>query len=164
MVSNFFNRLLTLVAACVLSALSLQANATPFYQSQDTTPSSDTSRYPIYDRYGDYFTNPNRNAFDLRDTAFVDRNIEYDPLTRQYYVIEKVGDKYYRIPTTLTMEEYLRLRGRRDEVDYFRQRANLSRTLCMDAKATTRFKGKPVFVCKHPGAHQKEEITLVFLA
>ena len=125
MVSNFFNRLLTLVAACVLSALSLQANATPFYQSQDTTPSSDTSRYPIYDRYGDYFTNPNRNAFDLRDTAFVDRNIEYDPLTRQYYVIEKVGDKYYRIPTTLTMEEYLRLRGRRDEVDYFRQRANL---------------------------------------
>ena len=113
------------MAACVLSALSLQANATPFYQSQDTTPSSDTSRYPIYDRYGDYFTNPNRNAFDLRDTAFVDRNIEYDPLTRQYYVIEKVGDKYYRIPTTLSMEEYLRLRGRRDEVDYFRQRANL---------------------------------------
>ncbi len=118
-------RILTLLTACVMSALFLQAKASPYHQYQDTTPRKDTSRYPIYDRYGDLYTNPNRNAFDLKDTAFVRRNIEYDPITRQYYVIEKVGDKYYRIPTTLSMEEFMRIQGRKDEVDYFRQRANL---------------------------------------
>ena len=95
----------------------MKAEAFPF-QNKDTS-------HPLHDRYGDPYSYPNRNSFDLRDTAFIKKTIEYDPATKKYYIIEKIGDKYYRTPTSFTKEEFLKLQGRKDEVDYFRQRANL---------------------------------------
>lgn len=86
---------------------------------------SDTTRYPLNDRYGDPYSNPGNNTFDLKDTAFIKRTIEYDPKTNQYYIIEKIGNRYYRTPTSFTMEEFVRLQGRRDEEDYFKKRASL---------------------------------------
>lgn len=90
----------------------------------DTIP-GDTLRYPIYDRYGDPYSTPRRNPFDLRDTAFVRRNVEYDPRTGEYFITEKIGDKYYRTPVSFNREEFMRMQGQRDEIDYFRKRADL---------------------------------------
>jgi cell surface protein SprA len=115
--AKFTYRFFTLAVACVLSALLTQAQASPF-QKGDTS-------HPLHDRYGDPYLFPNRNTFDLKDTGFIKRSVEYDPITKQYYIIEKIGDKYYRTPSTFTREEFLRLQGRKDEVEYFRQRANL---------------------------------------
>jgi cell surface protein SprA len=95
----------------------MKAEASP-YQNGDTS-------HPLRDRYGDPYTYPNRNTFDLKDTGYIKRTIEYDPITKQYYIIEKVGNQYYRTPTSFTSEEFWKLQGRKDEVDYFRQRANL---------------------------------------
>lgn len=117
MAAKITHRLFALLTACVLSALLMKAEASPF-QNKDTS-------HPLHDRYGDPYTYPNRNAFDLKDTGFIKRTIEYDPATRQYYIVEKIGDKYYRTPSTFTKEEFLRLQGRKDEIDYFRQRADL---------------------------------------
>jgi cell surface protein SprA len=113
--------LCTLVVTILLSAAFIPANAR--YSPDQQTP--DTLRYPLTERRGDGFSYPNRNPFDLSDTAFVKRSIEYDPKTKQYYIIEKVGNSYYRTPTSMTMKEFLALQGRRDENEYFRQRANL---------------------------------------
>ncbi|MFL5788819.1 MAG: hypothetical protein ACJ748_12245, partial [Flavisolibacter sp.] len=123
------NRFCTLVLTIVLTAFYLQAQAR-FTQnqasSQDTTHYSiDSTHYPITDRRGDPYTFRNRNSFDLRDTAFVKRRIEFDPKTKQYYIIEKIGNKYYRTPTTFSMQEFLDIQGKQDEENYFRQRANL---------------------------------------
>ncbi|MEQ1676052.1 MAG: cell surface protein SprA, partial [Chitinophagaceae bacterium] len=93
--------------------------------SDTTYFAADTNRYPIRDRYGDPYTNPNRNTFDLRDTSFIKRTIEYDPKTKQYYIVEKIGSHYYRTPTSFTMEEFVRLQGQKDEDDYFRKRSSL---------------------------------------
>ena len=115
----------------MLFAFFMQAKANPHADdfkitgiSQDTT-GRDTLPYPIYDRYGDPYSNPSRNTFDFRDTGYIKRNIEYDPVTRQYYVVEKIGDKYYRVPTSFSMEEFLRLQGQKDEEDYFKRRASM---------------------------------------
>ncbi|HEX6334996.1 MAG TPA: cell surface protein SprA, partial [Flavisolibacter sp.] len=89
----------------------------------------DSTRYPLRDRYGDPYTYPNRNPFDFRDTAFIKRTIEYDPITNQYYIVEKIGNQYYRTPTSFSMKEFLEMQGRKDEQDYFRQRANLMSNL-----------------------------------
>src|SRR3954453_11917011 len=99
-----------------MSAFYMKANAGSFQTGQQQP---DTSKYPISDRYGDPYNYPNRNSFDLKDTGFLKRNIEYDPVTKQYYIVEKIGDKYYRTPATFTMQEFLRMQGRKDEVDYF---------------------------------------------
>jgi cell surface protein SprA len=112
-----------MVLAVVLSALFSQAHAG--YSPFQTAPGQDTSRYPLRDRYGDPYTYPNRNSFDLKDTGFVKRTIEYDPVTKQYFIVEKIGGRYYRSPATFTREEFLRMQAKKDEQDYFRQRADL---------------------------------------
>lgn len=117
----------TLLAAAILIAFSSKANALPyadkgadkFFFFQDTT------RFPATDRYGDPYTYPNRNPFYLQDTSFIKRNIEYDPVTKQYYIVEKIGSRYYRTPMTFTMQEFMELKGREHEREYFRKRASL---------------------------------------
>lgn len=89
------------------------------------TLGKDTLRYPIYDRRGDTYSNPNRNTFDLKDTAFIKKNVQYDPLTGEYYITEKIGNKTYRTPVSFSRDEFLRLQGRRDEAAYFKTRSDM---------------------------------------
>ena len=94
-------------------------------RSTDTSrKKTDTLHFPLRDRRGDPFSNPNRNPFDLKDPANIKDSIEYDPKTQQYYIVEKVGNQYYRKPTYLTFDELMQIQGRKSENDYFRQRAN----------------------------------------
>jgi cell surface protein SprA len=86
---------------------------------------ADTNRYPLRDRYGDPYSNPDRNSFNLRDTGIIKRTIEYDPKTKQYYIVEKIGNRYYRTPTSFSMEDFVRMQGKKDEEDYFRKRSAL---------------------------------------
>lgn len=84
----------------------------------------DTLKFPIYDRRGDPFSNPNKNPFDLKNPGNLKDSIRYDPVTREYYIVEKIGNQYYRKPTYLTFDEMMRLRGQQAENDYFRKRAD----------------------------------------
>ncbi len=101
--------------------------AHPYFQQDSTKPAkhSDTLKFPIEDRRGDPFTNPNKNPFNLKDPSNIKDSIEYDPKTNQYYIIEKIGNKYYRKPTYLSFDEYMRIQGKQSENDYFRQRADI---------------------------------------
>jgi cell surface protein SprA len=117
----------TLVFAATMLTCTLQVSAgffNPDYTHKKRTP-ADTSRYPLTDRRGDPYSFPNRNSFDFRDTSFIKRTIEYDPKTRQYYIVEKIGTRYYRTPVSFSMEEFLRMQGEKDEKDYFKKRSQL---------------------------------------
>lgn len=98
---------------------------------QDTIPSGrkDTLKFPIRDTRGDRFTNPGRTSFDLNNPANITDSIEYDPRTRQYYIVEKIGSRYYRTPTVLTFEEFQRIQARKAEVEYFKKRSNILSSL-----------------------------------
>ena len=97
------------------------------YKLDTTAPPKlgDTLKFPISDRRGDSFTFPDKNPFNLKDPKYIRDSIEYDPKTKQYYIVEKIGDKYFRKPTYLTFVELLRIQGQQDEDDYFRQRADM---------------------------------------
>ena len=124
----------TLVATTVLLTILLEANA-----RFDPDPSAlkfffgfinaDTTRYPLTDRYGDPYTYPNRNPFNLNDTSFLKKNVIYDPITKQYYIEEKIGNQFYRTPVSFSMKEFLDMQGKLDEQEYFRKRANLLSTM-----------------------------------
>lgn len=114
----------TLVSIAMLFAFSEEASAR-FFQTNQQLPPDTTPRFPLRDRPGDPYTYPNRNTFDLKDTAFIKKTVEYDPVTKQYYIVEKIGSQYYRTPTSFTMEEFIRMQGKKDEEDYFKKRANL---------------------------------------
>ena len=92
---------------------------------RDTIRGVDTLRFPLRDRRGDDLSQPNRNPFDLKDPSNINRTIEYDPVTRQYFIVEKIGNRYYRTPTYMSFEEYLRYRARQQEEAYFRDRADV---------------------------------------
>ena len=101
--------------------------AHPFFQQDTSKPAkhSDTLKFPIEDRRGDPFSNPSKNPFNLKDPSNIKDSVEYDPKTNQYYIIEKIGNKYYRKPTYLSFDEYMRIQSRQSENDYFRQRADI---------------------------------------
>lgn len=85
----------------------------------------DSLKYPIQDRRGDKLSNPGRKSLDLKDPANIKDSIEYDPKTKQYYIVERIGNTYYRKPTYLTFDEYVKLRAKQDEDDYFKKRSNV---------------------------------------
>ena len=71
--------------------------------------SGDSLHFPIHDRRGDQISNFDPNPFNLKNPSNLKDSIEYDPKTNLYYLVEKIGNKYYRTPTAYTYEEYLQL-------------------------------------------------------
>ncbi len=86
--------------------------------------SKDSVHFPISDRRGDNYSWQSKNPFDLKDTSLIKQDIQYDPKTNQYYIVEKVGGKLYRKPTYLTFEEYYLIKTKQSESLYFKQRAD----------------------------------------
>jgi cell surface protein SprA len=84
----------------------------------------DSVHYAITDRRSDAFSSNTRNPFSIRDTSLIKQTIEYDPKTQQYVIVEKVAGKIYRTPTTLSFDEFWRIKSRQSETDYFKKRAN----------------------------------------
>lgn len=83
----------------------------------------DTLPYPIYDRRGDFLSSPG-SIFDLPLPSNISDSVSYDPVTKTYTVYEKIGNRYYRTPTTYTAEEFRAMEARKAEDEYFRKRAN----------------------------------------
>ncbi len=94
-------------------------------KAHDTAHSPlDSLHFPLTDRRADRFSSPNRNPFDLKDPGNIHDSIEYDPKTQQYYIIEKVGNQYFRKPTYLTFDELMQMQAQQSDDDYFRKRAD----------------------------------------
>ena len=85
---------------------------------------TDTLPFPIYERKGDIISDNKKSTYDFKTPGNITDSVAYDFRTRLYTVFEKIGDKYYRTPTTYTFDEYWALRGRQAEVDYFKKRSN----------------------------------------
>lgn len=109
---------------CLLTGFLLSSNK---LSAQDTTavPDSDTLKYPIQDRRGDFISSPPPSRFDLRKPSNIRDSVIYDPETRQFYIIEKIGSFYYRKPSYLNYDEFMQIQSRRSENDYFRKRADI---------------------------------------
>ena len=69
---------------------------------------------PIKDRYGDFISDETYNPFDLLPNN-ISQTVEYDPASDSYVVYERIGDEYYRTPTTLTFEQYLEWKSRKQQ-------------------------------------------------
>jgi cell surface protein SprA len=68
---------------------------------------SELDTIPIKERFGDHL-NVKKNPFDLKDPGLIQKTVEFDPKTGNYIITEKIGDEYYRMPTYMTFDEYLK--------------------------------------------------------
>ena len=74
---------------------------------------------PLEERDGDFITDPNTNPFDLTDPTVIQQEVEYDAETGMYIITEKIGEEYYKEPTFMTFEEYLKYSEAKQRQEYF---------------------------------------------
>ena len=115
---------LGLILACLWGVLFLFAGINNA-SAQDTTRLhlNDSLHYPIHDTRGDFYSSQ-KSPFDLANPSNIKDSIAYDPATKRYTVYEKIGNKYYRTPTSYSPEEFMEMEGHKAETNYFKQRAN----------------------------------------
>ncbi len=76
---------------------------------------------PLEDRTGDFLNGTSNNPFDLKDPATVTKSVEFDPITNQYIITERIGDDFYRPQSYMTFEEYMDYQTKKQEQDYFKE-------------------------------------------
>ncbi|TNE58707.1 MAG: cell surface protein SprA [Bacteroidetes bacterium] len=74
---------------------------------------------PLEERYDDFVNGQSQNPFDLKDPSAIQQEVEYDPVTNMYIITEKIGDDYYRAPTYMTFNEYVKWREKKQQQEYF---------------------------------------------
>ncbi|MBC7777956.1 MAG: cell surface protein SprA, partial [Phycisphaerae bacterium] len=91
--------------------------------SQQSTVNSQQSTVdtvpPLNERYDDFINAGGNNPVDLHDPKAIDKQVEYDAVTNRYIVTERIGDDFYRAPTYMTFEEYVRWRDEQQQREYF---------------------------------------------
>lgn len=121
------NLILTISGYCIFLLLLITVSA--FTVEAQQTPDTSGLHYPIQDRHGDNVSGQYSSTYDFRNPANIKDSVVFDPITRQYTVYEKIGNRYYRVPTTYSFEEYWQYRNRQAEVEYFQRRANTTSIL-----------------------------------
>ncbi|HOY03791.1 MAG TPA: cell surface protein SprA [Saprospiraceae bacterium] len=74
---------------------------------------------PIRERYDDFLQSGGTNPVDLKDPKAIEQQVDYDPETGMYIITEKIGDDFYRAPTYMTFDEYVRWRDQKQQNEYF---------------------------------------------
>ena len=99
---------LFLVFYCPLFLRALSADGSIFETMNlppDTTGGDTNLIYPFTNQMVDP-SNTNIHPLYLQNPSNITTEIQYDPVTRQYVKIYKIGDQTYRIPTTLSFEDF----------------------------------------------------------
>lgn len=60
----------------------------------------------------------------LPNPSNIRRSVEFDPLTRSYIIREKIGERFYREPLYLSIDEYQRYESSIVKRNYWRQLAD----------------------------------------
>lgn len=73
--------------------------------------------FPLYDYYD--YTQKTNSPVSLGDPSNLNTEIVYNPATGQYEIYQRIGNLYYRYPTSMTMEEYLEYQRQEALKGYF---------------------------------------------
>jgi cell surface protein SprA len=79
--------------------------------------------YPFKDEGAFQYPNQlSKEPLYLKSPSNIDRKIEYDPITKQYVIYEKIGGIYYRLPKTMGLKDYIKYDFDESIKDYWRTR------------------------------------------
>ena len=118
-------RVWLLVSLLVFSAR--HSMAIELYTDQDT--STLPLHYPLTDNRGDNLSFRTYNSFDQFRPSNQTDSIVFDFATQRYVLYEKIGNKYYKTPTTYDFNEYWAIKNRQAEISYFQKRSNTTNIL-----------------------------------
>jgi cell surface protein SprA len=117
----FTNRLL--IRFLIFSALCGTGNVV-FAQQRSSILKKDSVNTSVPFRRNLPNNSLSRNGIFEPDPPNLVRTVEYDILTNQYVLYERVGNLLYRTPQYLTFTEYLNFKQREEKRDYFKKLAD----------------------------------------
>jgi len=135
--SNFGYKILFFIALVVAIAHAAARERHPFdYDDPDPEPQTDSPatagnkpadsahrlRFPIKDKLNSPLPDNQPSGMDLQDPANVQQTVDYDPDSQRYYFNEKIGNDYLHAPTSMTLDEYMKYQGAKDEQSYWQRR------------------------------------------
>lgn len=96
----------------------------PYFDPPPPPPPNDTPdlHFPIEQEKQLGADDRKRPSIDLKDPDNVKKNVEYNAEENRFYLNEQVGGQDIKNPTYLEGSEYLKLKSKEDETDYWRQR------------------------------------------
>ena len=96
---------------------------TVYVDDTDAPDSAHKLIFPIYDKTGNPIEDYNRpRSIDLADPSNEKKGFQYDADSNKYYYSDKLGADFLRNPTYLTLDEYIKYRGKMDEESYWQHR------------------------------------------
>ncbi len=97
----------------------------PVFVAPPDTGNKDTTvvlPYPWQDNLTDPFSNtPNQSPLYLGEPSNVTTDVTYDPEENQYNINEKMGDRFYRNPSYLTFDEFVRSEYSKSTSNYWKE-------------------------------------------
>ena len=93
-----------------------------FTDAIDSPPQIDL-QYPINDDNGS-ITDPENHSMDLNDPSNIQQDVQYDPETNQYILTETIGNQFYRYPTYMSFEDFLKYQYNKSQKENFEQLSN----------------------------------------
>jgi cell surface protein SprA len=108
----------------ILGGLSAGGHQLPDWN--DPMPSISQDTIPLKDRSGNFTQDKDHNPFDLKDPKVINQKVEYDPVSGEYIVTEKVGDETYRPSSNMSFTEFLNFKSRQQDKEYLKNLAGIS--------------------------------------
>ena len=108
----------------LLIIINLFLGASIFAQKTNPLPNN-TFKYPIFDRRTPIFENNKQSPYNLLDTNFIKQHVFYNPITKEYYVDERIQGKIYRQPLIYNRQEFLKKYNKQSEIEYFQLRNDI---------------------------------------
>jgi len=92
---------------------------------QDTTSADSTPQlvYPFQDEKNSTFISGYKSGLYLKRPSNIQKEVHFDPVTKEYTITEKIGNLDYRPALTLSMDEYKKWKFDQEMRAYWRQRA-----------------------------------------
>ncbi|MGB4400104.1 MAG: cell surface protein SprA, partial [Daejeonella sp.] len=93
--------------------------------AQNTVATKDTTKltYPFEDSR--YIQLKRPTGITLPNPSNIQRSVEFDPISKRYIIREKIGDRLYRSPQYLSIEEYQKYENELIKRNYWRELADL---------------------------------------
>ena len=126
--TNYIHIIMIFMVVLLLSHRPTPAQTRPAASQPARIDTTGSLIYPFKDEGAfDYPDHIEQRPLFLRRPANIERKVEYDPNTKQYIIYEKVGNSYYRLPKTMSLQEYVQYDFEQSIKDYWRTRREAER-------------------------------------
>ncbi len=102
-------------------------------------------KYPIQDQNGDFINNKPPDNINLKNPSNIVQKVDYDPTTNKYILTETIGGNFYRNPTYMSFDEYLKYEYDKQQTDYWKQRNNAN-SLILNSNAQPKLLGSNLLI------------------